>query len=406
MLHRTHLITALEARREDFVAFERKLRDEVSDAATRLRSLGGVPAGEIRETLGAPTGARVTYPSDELDVRGSVVAPFGERWRSHEEARAWALGVLKNRATFAADGSQIFPGREVSMPVAAVQVASFENSHSIEGDYKKEVRIKVIPPGELMAGERAYESPEQVIGFKRFELEAETICEFCERRRGWRERGERAPVAFLDGTLLISSRRKGTEILFFKYYAEALTKLLNLSRETEVPVVGYIDQSYAPDLRDLLEALDRASPVTSNVYDVQMLHSSSREEPPLLEAWGDRTIFWHCQRTNLAEAFYDEAGRPLAGFVYMQTTGEGFPARLDLPAWIYEAGLLDEVVDVVRAECVVGNGYPYAIETADEAAVMTARDREQFLRVMQEFAESHSFAFRVSRKAASKARRR
>jgi hypothetical protein len=126
----------------------------------------------------------------------------------------------------------------------------------------------------------------------------------------------------------------------------------------------------------------------------------------LLASWGDRTIFWHCQRTNLDEQFYDERGEPLVGFVYLQTTGDSAPARLDIPAWVHASGLLGEVVDAVRAECVVGNGYPYAIETADEAAVMTARDREQFLRAMQDFADQNSFAFRISRKAASKGRRR
>ena len=87
-------------------------------------------------------------------------------------------------------------------------------------------------------------------------------------------------------------------------------------------------------------------------------------------------------------------------------TGDGAPARLDLPAWIYEAGLLDDVVDTVRAECVGGLGYPYTIETADAAAVITARDREQFLRAIQDFAEQGGFAIRISRKAVSKVRRR
>lgn len=404
MLHRGHLINALEERRDDFIRFERTLGDEVGEAASRLRALVGRRSAEVLEETGAPA-SRVTFPSGELDTRGGIVVSFDALWRSHEEARAWALRVLRDRVTFAADGSQIFPGRELSMPVAAVQIASFENSHTATGEYVKDVRIKVVTPDELLEGDRAYESPEQVIGCKRFELEAETICEFLERKRGWRERGERMPLAFLDGTLLISSRRKNTEVLFFKYYAEALVKLVRLSRETKVPVVGYIDQSYAPDLRDLLEALD-ASMKQTNIYDAQMLRAHEAGAPPLLAHWGDRTIFWHCQRTNLADEFYDDEGRPLVGFVYMQTTGDGAPARLDIPAWVFEAGLLDEVTDAVRAECVVGNGYPYAIETADEAAVMTSRDREQFLRVMQEFAESNSFDFRISRKSVSKGRRR
>ena len=404
MLYRGHLLSALDERRDDFALFERTLRDEVGEAARRLRALGAMSAAGVRDAVGGAS-ARVTCPSAELDARGGVVVPFGESWRSHEEARGWARGVLEGRVTMAADGSQIFPGREVSMPVAAVQVASFENAHTLGGEYTKEISIRVVTPDELLAGDRAYESPEQVVGVRRFELEVETICGFLERKRGWRERGQRAPLAFLDGSLLISSRRKSVEVMFSSRYAEALVKLLRLSRETEVPVVGFIDQSYAPDLRDLLETLD-ADWRPKSVFDAQILRAADDEAPPLLASWGDRTIFWHCRRTNLADNFYDERGEPIVGFAYVQTTGDGHPARVEVPAWVYEAGLLDEVLDAVRAECVVGNGYPYAVETADEAAVMTARDRQQFLRVMQDFAGQHSFAFRVSRKAASKARRR
>jgi hypothetical protein len=399
MLYPSRLTRALEERRDEFVRFEHALRDEVGAAARRLRALPEQTAAAVRERAGA----RTSFPADELDRARSVVVPFAGRWRSHEEARRWAVAVLANRTTFAADGSQVFPGREVSVPVAAVQVAWFENPHSPEGRYYKDVHFEVIPPGELLEGNRAYESPEQVIGYKRFELEARTICDFLERKRGWRERGERLPVAFLDGTLLISSRRKETEVSFFEHYAAAAGELVRLSRETEVPVVGYIDHSYAPDLRDLLEALDPAMS-QSAVYDAQMLRELVDGSAPLLSEWGDRTIFWLCRRRNLAEqSFYDAAGQPLVGFIYLQTTGD---ARLDLPVWVYEAGLLEEVVDAVRAECVVGNGYPYAVETADEAAHMSARDREQFLRIVQEFAAQHSFDLRLSRKALSKNRRR
>lgn len=404
MLYRTHVINALEERRAQFVSFERNLRDEVGELSARLRSLAGRTAADVRREANADA-ARVTYPSDELERAGGVVVPFGAGWRSHEEARRWALDILRGRVTFAADGSQVFPGREASVPVAAVQIASFENPHSAEGRYLKDVHFEVITPDQLLAGGRGYESPEQVVGARRFELEARAVCNFLERQRGWRGRGERVPVAFFDNTLLISSLRKGAEIIFSKRYAAALGDLIALSRETEVPVVGYVDQSYAPDLRDLLESLYEDLPQTS-VYDAQILRARAGDSPPLIESWGDRTIFWHCRRANLAESFFDESGAPLVGFVYVQTTADGHPARLDVPAWVHEAGLLEEVANAVRAECVVGNGYPYAIETADEAAVMTARDRQQFLRVMQDFAAEHRLDFRISRKAASKGRRR
>ena len=108
----------------------------------------------------------------------------------------------------------------------------------------------------------------------------------------------------------------------------------------------------------------------------------------------------------VAERFGDERGQPLVGFAYLQTTGDGHPARLDVPAWVYEDGVLDELVDAVRAECVVGNGYPYPLETADAAAGITAQDRAQFLHLVQEFAESAGLSLRLSRKALSKAHRR
>ena len=405
MLYRSRLIDALEARREQFVSFDRALRGEVGEAAAALGALAGLTAAEVRARSGA-VARRITYPSSELERVGAVVAPFRETWRSHEEARRWAASRLAGRTTFAADGSQLYPGRETSLPVAAVQVASFENQHTPDGRYTKDVHFEVITPEDLTAGERDYESPEQIVGLRRFELEVRTICEFVERRRGWRGRGERAPVAFLDGTLLISSRRKDAEVLFFKTYAETLVRLIRLSREAEVPVVGFVDHSYAPDLRDLLEALDPGRG-ESKLYDAQLLRAASDEaDRPLLAAWGDRTVFFHCQRPNLADSFFDELGAPLVGFVYLQTTSDGHPARLEIPAWVFERGLLEEVIDAVRAECVVGNGYPYAIEAADQAALMSGRDREQFLRAVQDFAAEHQLDFHVSHKALSKGRRR
>jgi hypothetical protein len=55
---------------------------------------------------------------------------------------------------------------------------------------------------------------------------------------------------------------------------------------------------------------------------------------------------------------------------------------------------------------VVGNGYPYAVETADAVAVITVQDRERFYRTFQEFAEKEGLPLRFSRKAVSKRGRR
>jgi hypothetical protein len=54
----------------------------------------------------------------------------------------------------------------------------------------------------------------------------------------------------------------------------------------------------------------------------------------------------------------------------------------------------------------VGNGYPYAVETADAVAVITMQDRERFYRVFQAFVEREGLPLRFSRKMVSKRGRR
>jgi hypothetical protein len=307
--------------------------------------------------------------------------------------------------TFAADGSQLLPGRDISLPVAAVQVAWFENPHSPEARYIKDVRLEVLPPAKLYDNDGQINA-EKLVTFHRTRLEIEQICDFMRRKSGWRERGERAPVAFFDGSMayLISFQMPKSDLK--DEYAGEVQKLIRVSQETAVPVVGFVDHSYARELVKMVDALEgRVSESRRYPYNAQILRTQLPEGTFLLPAWGDRTILFRfipdrAHREDRAEAEGE------LGFCYLQTTADSFPARLDVPQWVYDAGLFEEVIDTVRAECVVGLGYPYAIETADEAAVITSRDREIFLRAIQEFAEAHNLQFRVSRKPSSKTRRR
>jgi hypothetical protein len=288
-----------------------------------------------------------------------------------------------------------------------VQVGMFESSHTRDGKYQKDARFVVVSPQELLEEYGDRSTADTIVGLKRFELETEVLSEWIRSQRGWREREQRTPVAFFDGTLMISIALPKTKLQ--DAYVSAIVELIKLSRDVEVPLVGFVDQSYARDLVWLLDSLDheRLGKRSRSLFDAQLLHAAVESETPVLNSWGDRTVFCYCARKNSSEAFKDEgSGKPLVGFTYLQTTAEGAPARLDVPVWIYEQGLLDDVLDAVRAECISGMGYPYAIEAADEAAYISGRDREQFLRAIQEFAEKESMPFRISRKAVSKTRRR
>jgi hypothetical protein len=406
MLYQHLLSQALESKREEFLSFDRSWRADVRDYVRRLRTLGHQGSREVVASI-STSKEPGAIPSDELDRAGTITIPFDKSWRTHEEARRWAIEVLEGRVTFAADGSQLVPGRDVSLPVAAVQVAWFENPHTRDGRYEKNVRCALLSPQELLEGYDDRSNADTIVSLRRFQLETEVLAEWIESKRGWEERRERTPVGFFDGTLMISIALPKTKLQ--DAYVETIVNLVKLSRDARVPIVGFVDQSYARDLVWLLDTLDaeKKSKRSRSLFDAQLLHSSLEAEPPVLSAWGMRTVFCYCVRKNSSEAFRDDVtNEPLIGFTYVQTTAAAVPARMDVPVWIYEAGLLDDVVDTVRAECVSGLGYPYAIEAADEAAVIRGRDREQFLRAVQEFAERESLPFGVSRKAASKVRRR
>jgi NurA domain len=398
MLFKNSLSAQLQERREEFVSFDRILRADLSGCAERLARLGSEEFAQLSSRARAAN-APGALPSTELEEARSTVIAFERSWRSHEEARRWALDVLFDRVTAAADGSQYLPGRDITLPIAAVQVALFENPHTREGTYVKEAELKLITPAEIM---RATTDLDSLVALRRFREETRVLKAFLKRQEGWRERGMRMPLGFFDGTLLISYARPRNPIQ--DEYVEAIVELVELSRETGVPVVGYIDSSYARDLVNLLEVLGEWRSSYS-VYDAQVL-STVFDGAALLKAWGDRTSFFYCDRKGLGDDFLDEQGDPLVGFTYLQTTADGMAARLDIPSWVFEAGLLEETIDTVRAECVVGNGYPYALETADAAAVIGAQDRGRLLQALQAFAEQEKLSLRVSRKAMSKSRRR
>jgi hypothetical protein len=121
-------------------------------------------------------------------------------------------------------------------------------------------------------------------------------------------------------------------------------------------------------------------------------------------AWGDRTPALRSARGDLLESYGEQ--KDAIAFVYFQAAADRPPVRLEFPRWVLDAGILDRVLDVVRAEVVAGNGYPYALETADAAAVIQQQDRAQFYAIFQRFAERNNLGFTFSRKALSKSRLR
>ncbi len=403
MLYRELLTTELDKQRDDFRRFAASQASDLTDYLHKLKQLNETSYAELQKKIADKNAGAI--PSDEFDKLETFSINFTENWANHEEARVWANEILQNRTTFAADGSQLFSERDVSLPVGAIQIGWFENPHSAAQRYEKSAYFEILSPEVLLQEQEEPINPETRVGERRFHAEVEKASEFLNKKKGWRERKEKMPLAFFDGTLLVSFSLPQTDLQ--ETFIRKMVGLVKLSRETEVPIIGYVDRSYARDLMNLLDTLDNAqTSKKQTLYDANILHASTEIFSQTLGNWGDRTCFCFSKRKGLSAFLDEETGEPLVGFTYLQTTSEAAPARLDVPGWIYEKGLLDELLNVVRAECVIGLGYPYALEAADQTAVITMRDREIFLRALQDFAMREKLNFNVSRKAASKGRRR
>ncbi len=121
--------------------------------------------------------------------------------------------------------------------------------------------------------------------------------------------------------------------------------------------------------------------------------------------WGDRTPAMICMRNDILESYGPY--RDQVAFCYLQTKAKRPPARLEFPRWMIDEGLVEPVMDVVRAEIIAeGSGYPYAIETADAVSVITMQDRSEFYAHFQEFLQRQGVDFTFSNKSMSKSRRR
>jgi hypothetical protein len=402
VLDREKVIVALERKRDQFAGYSADLQRQqqlVQDRLAAIRNLSSQAILERLQALGvAWPGA---LPTPEFDAAQGLCLPFGRAWQNHEDARAWALEALRDRPTLAVDGSQITPTKDLSIPVGAVQVGWFINYHSAGKRYLKDVEFEVLGPQELMeadeaedAGDRAL--PNWRVNQVRFVRECERLCALMTEAAS-RPIAAR-PLCFFDGSFIISFAGQMRPARA-QPYVRAVEQLLACSTATRVPLVAFVDRSYSRDFVTLMDLLAAATPPLA-LSDATLLDA-------LLPAWGDRSPLFICARDDTLSregraAFYQDVA-----VTYVRLTRDRTPARVEMPRWLVEEGQADDVLDLVRAEAVVGTGYPYAVETADALAVIGNQDRERFYNLFEQFVQrTAGLSLVQARKAASKAGRR
>ncbi|MCM1982951.1 DNA double-strand break repair nuclease NurA [Lyngbya confervoides] len=386
------VLAILQEKQAEFTLFNRDASQELRRYRQAVAELSRQPMESLQSRLDpiSCTGAR---PLERKERSPHWIIPTQLQWESREESLAWVRDQLTGVTTFSVDGSQIFPSKDLSLPVALVQIGWFENPHRGDASYCKDVRVNVVSPVELQQN-ASHRPADRQVNMVRFAMEVDRHVEFMEAHAH-----QSNCLTFVDGSL-VASFAEVLDIECRRFYAQQCLKLLRASETYRVPLVGYIDTSNARDLVTMVAHLaDLAEAQT--LLDTQLFGNRM--------AWGDRTPLFLCNRQGAARtqgilSQYEEQAQNIT-FTYLKTH-EGRPVRLELPRWIFEAGLLETVLNYVRSEVIIGRGYPYVIETADQVAVLRSQDRQLFFRLLQDWARAQDLDLRFSRKMISKAFRR
>ena len=378
----------LQRKRTHFHNFRKSQQSSLDRYQTAWTSLCQTPTDELHDWLADQHGNLGARPLTPLNSKTTGICRSGLQWNNREHSLQWVDRHLSGVTTFAVDGSQIFPSKDLSLPVALVQIGWFENPHSPDASYTKDIELDVMTPKDLELGDSS-KPLERMVNKHRFMMETQRLVRYIEQVRD----AENCLV-FFDGAL-VATFADAYEDDDRKEYINALGTLLQASETHRVPLVGYVDSSSAHDLTTLLGHHCPKVAGIPKVEDTRLLNRYMQ--------WGDRTPMIRCDRIGILSDYGEHKKR--IAFTYLKTN-QGLPARLEMPIWMHEAGICDRVINWVRAETIVGGGYPYAIETADQTAVLQTHDRQIFFRILQDWANQEELQLRWSRKMMSKLRRR
>ncbi|MEW5821407.1 MAG: DNA double-strand break repair nuclease NurA [Cyanobacteriota bacterium] len=394
MLDPHKVILSLEKKKNEFISCKETCSDELLMLRERLEQLDEIKYSELVWQL-AEADNPGAIPTKEWDETEGMAIKFNDKFNNHTEARTWAKKNIFDEITFAVDGSQILPSKDFSPPVAAVQVAKYENFHNNDGLYTKDIDFEIISSKELIAEDIKFISKEDYVNFKRVEFELNTLIDYIKTS----SINNLRPIVFLDGSLIftfITAEGATSGNILYTGYIEKICELLDTAEDCKIPLIGFIDTSNAHDIVDMLKVCFYEITGNISVADPQILNTYL--------SWGDRTPVFKCDRPGVLKQYKKHKDKIY--FTYLKTN-KNFPARLEFQQWLFEDNeLFEKIMNIVRSEIIIGNGYIYSIESADASAVITTNDKKQFYKIFSEFAIKNNLLTNVSQKSLSKGKRR
>jgi hypothetical protein len=368
MLDLKLLFNELSDRKEEILSFEKKETGVADKYREKLDMLNKLDR-DANCLLPKYSGSKVLE-------EGPFIRPFKKNFTTRVQATDWALEVLKNKTVAAVDGSQVFATRRYSVPIGLAQAGLVVNRHTGMDGFSTSYLMSLISPDDFEAYGGFSAFSEAPVSLRRHELECEKIIEFMQSSPG--------NIVFFDGSMVLSFINQMADEKVRMRYVNAVVNMLRVSEETKTPVAAYTDMPLNKDILMLMKNYFKLPPVT-HMADVNMMRSLN---------WGDRSRAFISDRDDKGrenKSVLDLYGpyRDSIAFFYIQASG-GLPSRVEVPRWVFESGKLENIADIVRAECIIRPGYPDIIHRAHEYTAINQAEADQFNKMLYGFADANN----------------
>lgn len=314
--------------------------------------------------------------------------PLKKSFTDINEMKEWAASVLDGKVVVGVDGSQVYVTSDFNIPVGLARAGAFWVQYSSEqSTYGSDsLSEDYVGPGALENIEDGEPMHQINVDIKRLALEIELASRLVKKFTE-----AEVPTYLMMDTPLLLRYIHWAENKVKKAMCKTMTQLLDVCEQYHVPLVGYTDYSLARDLTPVIESFIQKEP-TFQVSDAAII-------APLLEeaGFGSRTPAFQIHHRFL-DTFYGRH-RDEIGFFYQKVHSD-LPVRIEFPRWVHRLGKIQELAEVIAAQTVLGEGYPYVLLRAHETAILEAEDREHFYAVVSWFlSEECGLSFRETAKA-------
>ncbi|MEM6427334.1 MAG: DNA double-strand break repair nuclease NurA, partial [Cyanobacteria bacterium P01_D01_bin.128] len=243
----------LMAKVDQFQTFNRDTLDRLKRYRDALKTCAN-SSDLLQMRLGQLPSQCGAMPLEPLAKTQNGTLPFGLVWHSREGSLEWVRSQLSGITTFAVDGSQIFPSKDISLLVALVQVGWYENPHTEAGRYTKDIEMEIMTPTDWADDRDGRDLLDRRVNMKRFAMETDRLVRYLESRSGCDR-----TLVFFDGSL-VATFAEAFDVESQRFYRDCLIRLVEASDRCRVPLVGYVDTSRARDLVSFLQAIDPQLP--------------------------------------------------------------------------------------------------------------------------------------------------